>query len=360
MGIKLAVIGAGNGGFAITADLGLAGFDINMYEFPEYGDNIAHFSDSTPIEITGNARVGSYIPDRVTTDIKEAVTGAEAILVATQATAHDKLIQLLGPHLNEEQIIYLFSGFASSIQFSKTLKTDFGMENILCADVMTLPYACRKSGPTSVDVLRRTGVLGIAAFPAENTDKIFPLFEKMYPPGYKADNVLQIGLCNQNILLHPTITLLNAGAIERYNGEFNFYKHGCTPAVETVIETLDQELLEIFTALGFPRESSKEACQRRFELPWEEIQDVRKSWVINGFKNVNTRFITEDVPSGLVFMSSVGQYCGVPTPVCDAIIKLCEVMVNEDYRTTGRTMEKLGLTSIKPENLHRFLITGAV
>ncbi|MCF8075493.1 MAG: NAD/NADP octopine/nopaline dehydrogenase family protein [Desulfotignum sp.] len=360
MGTKLAVIGAGNGGFAISADLGLAGFDINLYEFPEYGDNIAHFSENTAIEITGNARVGTYVPDLVTTDIQKAIAGAKAILVATQAKAHDRLIQLLGPYLKEEQVIYLFSGYASSIRFSTVLKNDFGIKNVLCADVMTLPYACRKSGPTSVDVLRRTGNLGVAAFPADNTDKIFPLFEKMYPPGYKADNVMQIGLCNQNIILHPTITIMNAGAIERYNGKFNFYEHGCTPSVETVFKALDKELLDIFKALGFPEESSIDAVERRFELPWEEIQAIRKSWTINGFNTLNTRFITEDVPEGLVFMSSVGQYCNVPTPVCDAMITLADVTMGQDYRSSGRTMETMGLSSIKPENLHRFLTTGDV
>ena len=357
---KIAVIGAGNGGFAVTADLGLAGFDIHLYEFPEFNDNIAPIRDGEPIHIIGDAREGSFAPSLVTDDINAAVEGVASILVVTQATAHERLINLLGKSVRPEQFIFLFSGYAGSVLMVKVLSEKYNLPNIKCADIMTLPYACRKSGPNEVNVFRRTGVLGLVAFPAKHTAEMFSLFQEMYPACYQADNVLQLGLCNQNLLLHPAITLMNTGGIESDGGEFNFYADGCTPSVEVIIEALDHEILAVFKKLGFPPESSKQACERRFEMPWVEIQKLRKSWTIKGFDSVNTRFITEDVPTGLVFLSSVAKYCSVATPTCDALIHLCEVMLGKDYRAEGRTIEKLGLAHILPEKLNDFLQLGSV
>ena len=50
---NIAVIGAGNGGFAMAGDLTLAGYGINLFELPEFEHNILPVKDSGGIEITG-------------------------------------------------------------------------------------------------------------------------------------------------------------------------------------------------------------------------------------------------------------------------------------------------------------------
>jgi len=354
---KIAIIGAGNGGFAMAVDLGLAGFDINLFEFPEYNENIATIRQGSPIQLTGAAREGSFSPSVVTDDVTEAVDGATAILVVTQATAHKRLIELLGPCLQPRQCIYLFASYASSITMSSVLEKKYNQKDVRIAEVMTLPYACRKTGPDSVNVLRRTGVLGFVAFPGKYTQEMYPLFNEMYPSNYLADNVIQQGLSNQNVILHPTITLMNAGWIESEKSKFNFYGDGCSPSVELVFDKLDKEALAVFEALKFPTESPNLLCERRFELPWKELQAIRKSWPIV-CESVNTRYITEDVPTGLVLMSSLGKYAGVPTPTYDALIQLSNVVLNRNFWAEGRTMETMGIAHIPPEKLHSFLQLG--
>ncbi len=355
---KVAVIGAGNGGFAMAADLGLAGFDVNLYEFPEYSDNIQGIKDGTSINITGEARAGSYAPSLVTTDIKEAIDGVGAILVSTHASAHEPLAYLLGDHIIPNQLIFLFPGYVSSIPMSWIWKDTFGMGNVKCAEVMTLPYACRKTDQESVHVYRRTGKLGIAAFPGEHIDELYTFFQQIYPDSYKFGNIFEVALCNQNLLMHPTITLMNAGRIENANGDFDFYADGCTQSVEKVIDSMDQEILAIFKMLGFANQSSKEACEIRFGMSWDEVEKERKSWEIRGLNSLDTRYLTEDLPNGLVFLSSLAHQYSVPTPTCDAFIQLWEVISGQNFRTQGRTMEKLRLLGVSIEDLKKYLDTG--
>ena len=71
--------------------------------------------------------------------------------------------------------------------------------------------------------------------------------------------------------------------------------------------------------------------------------------------DLKSRYITEDLPYALVPLAAVGKVLGVETPVIDSLITLGSVANEEDYRTTGRTLESLGLAGLSgDEILERF------
>ena len=320
-----------------------------MFEFKEYADNLDGLKNSRPIQITGEVRTGSYIPNSVTSNIKTAISGVDAILVAIQAPAIERLAHLLAECIEENQYVYLFPGYASSISLNKIWTEEYNLPLIKCAEVMTLPYACRKTSGDSVKIYRRTGKLGLASFPGKYLDEMFTFFQTMFEDSYKFGNILEMALCNQNIIIHPVVTLLSATRIEIADGEFDFYTEGCTPSTESVIDALDQEIFCVFKAVNFINMSSKDACEIRFGMTWEQIQKTRKSWNLTGLKRLDSRYITEDVPDGLVLLSSMGRQFSVPTPTSDALIHLWEIINNDDYWAKGRTMEKLGLAKMSIE-----------
>lgn len=69
-----------------------------------------------------------------------------------------------------------------------------------------------------------------------------------------------------------------------------------------------------------------------------------------GPQSVNSRYITEDVPQGLVLMESLGQVLDIPVPVCTALIELASASLKTDFRKDGRTLKRLG-----EENVRRIL-----
>ena len=70
------------------------------------------------------------------------------------------------------------------------------------------------------------------------------------------------------------------------------------------------------------------------------------------------KYITEDVPVGLVPMSALGAAAGVPTPAIDALIVLVRAMTGKDFVAEGRSLERMGLTGLRGSAIRHFVDTG--
>jgi len=50
---------------------------------------------------------------------------------------------------------------------------------------------------------------------------------------------------------------------------------------------------------------------------------------------------------------------GVPTPTCDAVVRMGEILMDKDYSAKGlRTVESLGLAGLDHRGLKDYLETG--
>ncbi len=76
------------------------------------------------------------------------------------------------------------------------------------------------------------------------------LIGDVWPAVEKADSVFQTTLQNGNPVIHPAVTLLNAGLLERTGGGFLFYEEGVTEGDGRLIEAVDNERIAIAGALG--------------------------------------------------------------------------------------------------------------
>jgi len=56
--------------------------------------------------------------------------------------------------------------------------------------------------------------------------------------------------------------------------------------------------------------------------------------------------------------ASLGRAVGVPTPACDALISLWNIVFERDFRDGARTLESMGLDHLDAEGLRRFATTG--
>jgi opine dehydrogenase len=348
---RIAVLGAGNAGHAMAADLALAGLQVNLYELPEFECNLDPVRERGGIEITGVVRQGFARLNRVTSDIAEAVEDVEHILVATQALAHERLAKLCAPYVHEGQAIILLPGSGGALVFGKALRG----RGVITAETVTLPYACRVVEPAHVHVHAGPGVREVlGVFPACQTDWVIEPLRALYPMLVPAANVLEVALYNPNVLLHPIGTLFNIGRIEYTKREFWMYKEGFTSSVWKIAEALDKEKMALLRALGLKAMPYKEHYQWRYETPWSDFAAATSK----GPFDANTRYITEDVPIGMVLWASLGDLLGVATPTARAIIHICSVVHDTDYWAQGRTVEKLGLANMSISELLRYLETG--
>jgi opine dehydrogenase len=75
-------------------------------------------------------------------------------------------------------------------------------------------------------------------------------------------------------------------------------------------------------------------------------------------QTLNHRFITEDVPFGIVPIEALGLSAGVPTPTISSLITLSSDLLGVDFRAQGRDLGRLGLSGLTPEQVRRLVEEG--
>ncbi len=355
---SIAVIGAGNGGHAMAAHLSLKGLPVRFYEMPRFADNIRPAQERGGIDLTGVVGEGFARLELITTDIAAAIKDASHIFVVTQALAHEAVAELCAPHVEENQTMILFPGSGGALQVVKTFKDRGVTHKVYIAEAVTLPYACRLKGPAWVNVHYGSGVREvIAAFPGVDVDEVIKAAQPAYPMLVPATHVLETALYNGNVLLHPVGVIFNLGRIEYSQGEFWMYKEGFTPSVLKIMEALDREKMALLHALKVEPMTFEAYYEWRYEKnPWADFAPTSSK----GPASAQTRYISEDIPIGMVLWASLGELLNIPTPTARSLIHISSVIHDTDYWQGGRTLEKLGLAGLTADALNRYLMTGEV
>lgn len=74
---------------------------------------------------------------------------------------------------------------------------------------------------------------------------------------------------------------------------------------------------------------------------------------------LDTRWLSEDVPYGLRAWSGLGDALEVPTPLMDAVVTLGRTVVHEPLDTNRRTLADLGLEGMSREAMLSYAREGA-
>lgn len=363
---KIAVLGAGNGGCAAAADLTLRGYEVRLFSRSE-GTLLPILKSGgiTLIEAGEEKFAGLFF---VSPLIIGVVQGADLIIIAAPAVAHEYLAKSLAPHLSEGQRILLNPGHTGgSLHFAKSLRDAGCKVSAQLCETVTLTYICRMPQPARVEVYRRTTHLGCAAFPSKDTAARISEIREIFPNVVPAANVLETGFSNINAIMHPAGMLGNAGWIEKTGGDFLYYREGITPAIAAWIEAVDNERLEIVKRLGlapqrfvdiFYRSGLTSESGQRSASVYRAIHESEPNRTIKSPPSLDHRYLKEDVGYGLVPMSEIGRLLGVNTPVIDALVTLASAASGTDYRKEGLTLEKMGLAGVRPQDLANILKNG--
>ena len=361
---KVSVLGGGNGAHACASDLKLAGFDVILWEFPEFKERITPILERGGIELKGPGRNG-FASLRATTEIGEALEEACLILISIPAFGHRRVAEMCAPYLKRGQRVLLCPGSTGgALEFAHVLKAKNLGEGVLLGETATLPYACRLSGPAEIEIKVRSPWILAAAFPGRDTQEFIELLTPFFPGMVPGVNVLETGLNNGNLVAHPAPTILNTGRIEFSKGEFYLFQEGFTPSVGKVVQAIENERLELCSVLGYRRIPSEERIlklgyhSKRASCLAEAYETSPIFRSLKGPLSLQDRYVSEDVQYGFVLLSSLGKMIGIPTPTIDAIIHLASVINGKDYRREGRTVESLGIGGMGVDELNHFLQEG--
>lgn len=365
---SVAVLGAGNGGLAAAADLTLRGHRVRLFSRSERA--LGPIREAGGLTLEGAAGAGTAMPEQVTTDIEAAVTGADLVMLVVPATAIDAYAALLAPCLRSGQPLFLNpGGTGGALALHAGLRAAGFAGELRIGEVSTLTYACRVTAPAAVRISNVAPRLPFAAFPGRHVDDLCALVRTVYPAVVPCPSVLETGLANLNAVEHPPQALLNTGWIEHTRGDFYFYHDGTTPSVGRVIDEVDRERLALAAALGVRAQPFVEAF-RDAGYTTAEAAATGSSYIAMQHSEANRwfrsppsidhRYVHEDVGHGLVPWAAWARLAGVHTPVIDSLVTLAGAATGRDYRSTGLSIERMGLAGLGSASLPRFLESGPV
>ncbi len=347
--MRVTVIGSGNGGTAAAFEWAQAGHEVRLWDFPEFGTNIASVAASGVIEgrakFSGTAQI-AYAGH----DLDRGLDRADLVLIVAPAYAHEAIGAALRGRINPNAAYCVLpSACAGAIVLKRSLGLERDDDSVIIGETSTLPYGCRLVEPGVIRVTTRVlDGLFVAALPSRRTPELLARLQEVWPQAQAARNVLATTLQNGNPVLHPAIMLMNASRIENTSGDFLFYTDGVTPASARLIEAIDRERIALGAALGVELIPDPELGLRQGYLSEATYLKGYNQGI--GFagsqapKLLEFRYLTEDVPYGLVFMSELARQVGVATPAIDAVIAMSSIVLGQDFRSQGKRLPaELGL-----------------
>ncbi|HID56610.1 TPA: hypothetical protein EYP37_08785 [Candidatus Poribacteria bacterium] len=359
----IAVLGGGNGGHTMAADLTLAGYKVNFYEHPLFKEKFKKTLETGRVEMRGVGRQGVAEIHKVTLDMEEAISDVELINLVIPALGHDRFFEEMIPFLQDGQTVVIWPDNYGSLRLRQLLEERAPEKKITIAGTNTLPYGTRLAGPAQVNLLLMAPEVIISALPAKETERILPELQELFPMLKPAQNVLAASFSNPNPIVHPAGSLLNTGRIQYSKGDFYLYREGITEAVARAIRAVYDETAALAEAFGFEVLQYEDRDFRTttsimgvaFQAPFDTIGVIAS---VIGPKSLQDRYIVEDVPYGLVPLSEFGKKLGVPTPVIDSLITIGSIVCDQDFWKTGRTLEELGLADMDKDDIIRLVEEG--
>jgi opine dehydrogenase len=344
--MRFSVIGAGNGGQCIAGYLSLLGHSVKIQDKDPQVVRVLQERKSIKLEgkVTGESR-----PDFITSDVHEAVTGTDIIMVVTTADAHIELARELAPVLHKDQMVILNPGHTGgALEFLHTIRQHGCLSVPVIAETQDLLFSCRATSIGTVTVSGIKQVMDIATIPSEKAQHIVQLFKDIFPQFRARPNVLYTSLNNLGAMIHPVPTLLNAGRIES-GQSFDYYGDGITKGIANVVEKIDEERLLVGRALGVELTSLLEWQSEAYGIKADSVYEALTSNPsykgIKAPKTLDTRFLTEDVPCGLVPLANLGKLLNIEMPITKSFIETTNALLHKDYWKEGRSLERLGVHS---------------
>ena len=372
--LKFAILGAGSCGQTMAADLTLAGHDVNLFETGDYREYIRPIIELGGIEYTGlpsaKGRSGFAEINMVTSNISEAIEGVDIINFVLPANRHESLMNLVVPHLENGQIVVFWPDNWGSIRLRKMLEARGDDVNIIASGTASSLHACRRVTPNRVWVRRVKVNLRLSAYPKEDTSSVLKKFDEPWPGRLIAgENILEVTMTCGGWITHPPLMIFNACRIESDKGMFNIWEDGGQNPSSKVQSPsklkgkIQDEIMAIMGKIGLrtdfpPVYPPGHAKAYLTEQELEEYSQIELPGVPQANPELSPytfdhRYITEEIPIGLIPVHELGLLLGIPTPFTDATITIAGLLVDKDYWNDDEriTLEKIGFDSLTPDEI---------
>ena len=383
--MKITIIGAGNAGSACAFMAAEAGHKVRLLKTSNRITHDEHFEamvSNKGIYCVNNTNNGHFTDsaddaektfqplEMITRDPKEAIEGADVVMIFIQTTYHQALAERIAKYFQDDQLVMLVPGYAGSLFYHQ-----FCDNNPIFAEGESTPNDARIVSPGTVKVLFKNVRNSLSFFPASRTTEGMAIASRLFP-AYNIEmnnvrkHIFESALHNPNIIVH-TVGMYVMYPMLEYCAKHHpdevpyMYRDALsTDMAWLMIEKLDAEKMAVLNALGCEAIPYLEACLFRNEEDLtQNPRDVFESYKLSsppGPYSFDNRYITEDGPMGLVLLASLGDKLNIAVPECHRLIEMCGGILKRDFYKEGRTLTSLGLGALSTEDLLSFVNDGIV
>ncbi|TAH64327.1 MAG: NAD/NADP octopine/nopaline dehydrogenase [Anaerolineaceae bacterium] len=344
--MNISVLGAGNGGTAVAAELSLRGHYVNLIKTSHamHDDNFDYIiKKGGQVNLIENGKKVTARINNVTRDISQ-ISDSEIIIIYIQTNYHEKLIKRIKPYLCDGQILLINPGYLSTAYVIKHCND----VDITVCEAQSSFVDCRITQPGTIKIGFRNVRNPIGIYPKSQKSYSKNKLNQLGYPFVYLPSVVEAALHNPNLIVHTVGAIMSIPRIEKTKGDYCMYHEVFTPSVWKILEDLDKEKMNVMEKLGCKRISYVEACKFRNTLDDKRNAKDVFFWYAGmptrakGPTVVDSRYITEDVPQGLVLLETLGYKLKVKTPICTSLINIASAALGRNFRSEGRSIERLG------------------
>lgn len=329
----------------------------------------------------------------VTADLEYMVSNSDIVIIALPSTFHEEAVRQLSEVGIWRRRIPIVLSPSRSVASPYMWKIIGERYPIVCFS--TCPYSCKAPKP-EVALIKRRKRTYIASLEGDINKKQVDMLRELFPQAALTTVPALTSLNNIGGVFHCATYMLNIDEIERRKtaGEiFSFYMDGIAarPEVGEVLEQIDQVRLQIAKSLGIrtfglkenPREDiwrkltnglralEEESAEdidilRRIRKEFTEFLDncviSAQHWldITYGVTRIEgeslsdaigrtptyqknsvpqLRYVTEDIPTGLVAFEALAKMYDIDASACTSIIDMYNEHFNVDSRAIGRNLQ---------------------
>ncbi|HEX2282315.1 MAG TPA: hypothetical protein VHG52_11210, partial [Thermomicrobiales bacterium] len=119
---RVTVLGGGNTAFSMAANLALTGFEVLLWEHPDFAQTIEPIRESLTIHLDGAGATGAARLAAVTTGPAEALAWSETLVCSVPSYAHGPFLEQLLPHLKPGHLLALLPGNLGALAIASALR----------------------------------------------------------------------------------------------------------------------------------------------------------------------------------------------------------------------------------------------
>jgi opine dehydrogenase len=328
--MRIGIVGSGGIALGYAAWLAEEGHDPILWS--PSGKSAAGLSGQD-IEVTGVLE--TRFRPVIASDPQVLVEHAEVVIIAVPGYGHKAVIDAILPYAKSCNTFIVSAQLSLSARYLKEQLKAKGVNSSVIAWATTALMS-RRSGPTSISIGGIRTRLELATLPAENGVSGLGLCRELFGDRFtEVDDITAIALSNLNPPIHLASAMCNFTRIEKAEYWANY--DAITPSVARMIEVLDAERLAVAAAYGVKVRTVYDHYYLTFGFePGMSLAEMaaavhEKRKGPPGPTSLDTRFITEDVPFGIVPVIALAEKRGVDVPLHKAGLTVVNTLYGRSF-----------------------------